>query len=375
MKRFWVFVAVVLAAASVTACKMGVDVSKIDIPNRYIKDRSSGMYEENENMCIEFVENRLTSKVGGIHTNYLDSPGKMGVAAGHEMLSESEGLIMIYYANRGDRDMFDRHYAFVASRLVMPSGTLRWRLDGDGRPLENTSASIDDLRVLRAMLYAYDRWGGEKYMIAADKIGAGVLKNATYKGSLVNHYDEDSSCSGDEIDLSYIDLLTMSIMEGLGQKGWKGIAERGTEIIEGGYIGDDFPFYRKVYDLKDELYDESESVNMIDSLLVVLHLSELGMQREKSIGWLKETLAGGPVYSSYGTDGTVRQGSYESTAVYAIIARIAKNAGDNGLHKMAVKRMTSLQVKSEDSRIYGAFGDEGTLEVFSFDNLQALLGF
>ncbi|KDR94630.1 hypothetical protein SAMN02745945_02634 [Peptoclostridium litorale DSM 5388] len=375
MKRFWAFMALFFAAALTSACNTGLDVSEIDIPDGYIKDRSSGMYAERERLCMEFVENRLTSNTGGIHTNYIDSPGGGDVATGHEMLCESEGLIMIYYANRADKEMFDRHYAFVANRLLMSSGTLRWRVDGDGRPLENTSASIDDLRVVRAMLYAYDMWGDEKYMLAADKIGTGILKNTTYKGSLVNHYDEDSNYRGHEIDLSYIDLLTMSIMEGFGDKGWKAAAGKGIEIIDGGYLGDDFPFYRKAYDLKEESYDENESVNMIDSLLVVLHLGELGMQREISLDWLKNTLEDGPVYSRYKTDGTAEPGSYESTAVYAIIARIAKNAGDYGLHRMAVERMISLQVKYEGSRIYGAFGDESTLEVFSFDNLQALLGF
>ncbi len=375
MRRIWAFAILIFTATMIVACTNIVQLPAIDIPQEYIKDKSSGIYTENEKLCISFVENKMTGMTGGIKTNYLNASGGKVLASGHEVLSESEGLVMLYYANNGNKEMFDRHYSIVANKFLMPSGTVRWRIDYAGHIMENTSASIDDLRLVRAMVYAYDMWGDDKYLYAVDKISKGLLKYTTYKNSLVNYYDEDSRYMDNVIDLSYIDLLTLKIMEGFGEKNWTRIIENDMDIINGGYIGNEFPFYKKVYNIKNKSYDKNKNINMIDTLLVVLHLSELGIQRQESIDWLKETLKYGPVYAIYNLERLDDAAGYESTAVYAIIARIAKNIGDHELHNMAVKRMLSLQVNDETSQIYGSFGDRRTLEVFSFDNLQALLGF
>ncbi|GKT32027.1 hypothetical protein ADUPG1_002173, partial [Aduncisulcus paluster] len=82
----------------------------------------------------------------------------------------------------------------------------------------------------------------------------------------------------------------------------------------------------------------------------------------------------GKLYSRYDLQGNPVS-DVESTAAYAILGRLAKTAGDDELYKLAIHRMTMYQVQDTDTPIYGGFGDKKTLEVYSYDNLQALLAY
>ncbi len=111
-------------------------------------------------------------------------------------------------------------------------------------------------------------------------------------------------------------------------------------------------------------------------MLVVMHLSEVGLARRESIEWIRNQIYDREgIYSKYSIETGEPLDTQESTAVYAIAARIAKNIGDKSLHCELIEKMLALQVKDKGSRLYGSFGDIRTLKVYSFDNLQALLAF
>jgi endo-1,4-beta-D-glucanase Y len=344
----------------------GVQESEIEFNNSFIFE---------EKACLNFIEREMVSEGGGIYTNFLDSDNVQPYASGHEVLSESEGLIMIYYVKNNKKEKFDLHYEYVNKNMLLDSGLIRWRIREGNKDLSKSSAAIDDLRIARALIYAYNLWDDRKYLSTLKKINKGLIRYSVKDDYLTDYYEENFSYTSDQITLSYMDLFTIKQLSVL-DKEWNKIYEKGLEVIRNGFISDSLPLYQKTYKISEGKYIKEDYINIIDSMLVVMHLSEVGLARRESIEWIRNQIYDREgIYSKYSIETGEPLDTQESTAVYAIAARIAKNIGDKSLHCELIEKMLALQVKDKGSRLYGSFGDIRTLKVYSFDNLQALLAF
>ena len=65
----------------------------------------------------------------------------------------------------------------------------------------------------------------------------------------------------------------------------------------------------------------------------------------------------------------------ESTSIYSMLVQIGSKIGDFELEVMAMDRIKAFQIKNTKSEVYGGFGDEKGSNVFSYDNLNALIAF
>lgn len=332
-------------------------------------------YIKEEKLCLEFTINELSSNSGGIYTNYLDTNEVVKNATGHEILSESIGLAMLYFIEKDNKQQFDIQYKYMINNMFNKVGLLKWRIRENNHNIGQTSASIDDLRVIRALALAYNKWKDENYIKDAFLISENMLKYNITDNNLNNYYDVDMKAKSNEIDLAYVDLYTINNLS-KNKNEWKIILNNSVNIINKGFISEELPLYYKTYNIGNEKFNNQSKLNMIDSLLVILHLSEVDMVKKSSVDWIKRQFEQyGVVYSEYNIKTGKPSSKEESTAVYAIIARIAKEINDEELYKKAIERMILFQVKDKDNEIFGSFGDENTLKVYSFDNLQALLGF
>ena len=328
----------------------------------------------NEEICLSFIRQSMSREDGGVYTNYLENDEHLSYSTGHEILSESVGLMMLYYVNKSEKHMFDEQVGVLLDGMLLPNGLVRWRVNYDGDGITETSATIDDLRIIRALIEAYELWGENQYLEYALKIESMIKENNVYEGNIVNYYDQKYDFTAKEVDLSYFDLKTMILMSEYNSE-WLEIMENGINIVKDGMISDAFPMYYKTYDIENDEYLNSGKINVIDSFTTILHLSEVDEESKKSIEWIDNQMDNfGVINSSYSCEGHSLSED-ESTAAYAIVSRIAKNIGDNDLYNKAMSRMVQLQIKNRESIIYGSFGYEEELEVFSYDNLQALLAF
>ncbi len=322
-----------------------------------------------EELLHNFIITKLTSTNGGIFTNYLETKKTYEYATGHEILSESIGLMMLYYASIQNKEKFDQYFSYIEKYLVNEG--IKWRIKEDNLDLSNSNALIDDLRILRATIYANQLWGESKYYNFIKKVSSLLLIH-TYQNMVSDYYQLNSNNISNELHLSYLDLSTMEKLQVIDRR-WQDIYKKSIQIIENGLIKQDFPFYYQSYNLDTNSYHTTD-MNMIENLLVLLHLSEVGKLPRAEYAWLKnEIFNNGFLYAQYDSKTFLPLNKTESTAVYALIARIALNYDDDVLYQKAIKKMLRFQVKNLHSLIYGAFGNEESLEVFSFDNLQALL--
>lgn len=340
------------------------DLSNKNFSNKYLKEKE---------ICLNFIEEKMISKKGGIFTNYLKSDKTKEYATGHEVLSESEGLIMLFYVKNNNKRKFDEHFEFLMKYMLLKEGLFKWRISDSNIQLSNSSASIDDLRIVRALAYAYNQWEDKKYLELLKKINRGLLKYTVYNGILTDYYDNNSANSSQLISLSYIDLYTIDLLSKK-NKEWESIYNNCLEVLENGYISDNFPHYKKSFNISEQDYLAQDKVNIIDSLLVILHLSEVNLVKRESIDWIRnQVYFNNGLFNEYDINTGKPTIIEESTAAYAIAARIAKNVGDENLYNELIKKMLRFQITNSNSDLYGAFGDIETLKVYSFDNLQAIL--
>ena len=83
----------------------------------------------------------------------------------------------------------------------------------------------------------------------------------------------------------------------------------------------------------------------------------------------------GAIYAKYDSKTGNKKSNIESTSIYALIVRVCEVTGNKELYNKALKKLESFQVMDKNSVLYGGFGDVKTLDVYSFDNLNALLAY
>lgn len=318
-----------------------------------------------EQSCLEFMQRRMTGQ--GVYTSLLEEKNSEDLATGREVLSESQGLMLRYYAARSDRKGYAGTVSFIQEKL--DTGILfsyRVKPEGFRYPV---NAAVDDLRILRGFLEGAEVFSAPEY---ADQcaIYAGRLYETNVRdGLLLDFYDEDYAAARNLSTLCYSDFKTMELL-GTKDQRWLTVEERMLGVALGGYLGDEFPFFRTRYLPDTHSYSEG-NLRTVESLLTALHLSEVGRCPEGTIRWLKAALAAGAVYGEYTQVGEPVT-EVQSTAIYALCALLGINEGEPELVRAAMERLLSFQITDPASALYGAFADKVSGQAYSFDNLTAL---
>lgn len=323
---------------------------------------------EKETALLDFIEKRMMSKEGQIYTNIRLRDKS------EETLSESIGLLMNYCVLRHRKDLFDKELDFLNSELITDRKKIRWKASKDD---VSCNAAIDDLRILRALLDAYDTWADRKYFNLAGFIQDSIYKDQVENGALYEFYDWKSKLCKKNIPLCYLDLYTLDRVSEF-NKGWLQVIDSGAKIIIAGRISEGKPFYYKYYNYGkksfqfDEEYSKNKGICLTYTLYTVLHLAEINIGTEPFINWLKSEVENGKLYAWYNPESMEPVNDMESTAVYALAAVYAKKIGDIRLYHRLIDLMLAFRITDENSPNYGGFGNEQTGEFHSFDNLTAL---
>lgn len=315
---------------------------------------------------LSFLNRAMTGGDGGVFTAYRDSSGAS--PQGHDVLSESMGLLMACAVSLEDRGLFDRCWSYVSEKMER-DGLIVWYVDADGNQADS-NALLDDLRIAAAVYEANEKWGG--YDDALRRLSSALLQKNVYREQLSSFYDFRQRRAGSSIALAYADFSALDALSQL-QPEFSPLRETLLETVQGGFIREEFPLYYSAYDYRTQCYRQ-DSLNTAEALLTVYHLAEIDRVREESLLWLREALRSDTLFARYRVDGTVETGyAYGSTAVYAIAALIGQTAGDAELYRLAREKMERSWIGDRSSAFYGAFSlrvDGGDIQ--AFDQLMPL---
>ncbi|WP_297639830.1 glycosyl hydrolase family 8 [uncultured Clostridium sp.] len=326
-----------------------------------------GVPTEKEYLLDNFISQKLTDKDGGIKTNYLNKANEGIITRGDNVLSESEGFMLLYYLEENNREKFNDTYSFIKDKMILNNGLISWRLDN--REKNPSTATIDDLRIIKALLLGSEKWGSIYYKYEAVELANSVYENLKNKDLLVDYKGSNI------VTLSYIDIQALQYLSEIDSK-WNKIYKKSQTVLNNGYISNEFPLYKEEYNIETGKYDNLDYVNTLNTTIIVLNKLGAGENVEPTVNWFtKELKENGAIYAKYNIASGKSITDVQSTAVYANLIQIARITNNEELYKLALQKFYDFQVLNKDSGIYGAFGNANTLSVYSFDNVNALLAF
>ncbi|MDD3335795.1 MAG: glycosyl hydrolase family 8 [Eubacteriales bacterium] len=310
-----------------------------------------------------FIQNYLMEEDGGVAASY--TPDGVGQPIKSDIrLAESQGLMMEYALDVSDQALFQRAYAYVNSAMTQ-NGLCAWRSQNGQN--ESMNASLDDLRILQALLLAEKRWGGYKQDIAIreEALWQGVVR----EGYMLDYVGLAGENLAQTSTLCYLDVTALDALAQYHAR-WQPVADRARELLELGTISQAFPLYYPRYDVAQQCYSGSQ-LQMNEAMVCILHCARAGIAQDKTLDYLEQLLESGPVYAAYGLDGKPLEGyRFESTATYALLVQIGLETQREKIFRPALERM-------ERSRCFigfmkGGYGLTRETTHYIFDDLQAL---
>ncbi|MFE5322818.1 hypothetical protein ACFQ88_29455 [Paenibacillus sp. NPDC056579] len=354
-----------------TACETPNSSTPAPVPLANTQSYGDSLHmTEKRDALYKFITEHLTG-TNGIYTNLRDSAQSSEAASGHEVLSESAGLMLRYYAIAGQRSGFDAEWAKAKQTFDLATG-FSYRYSPVLNKRYTLNAAVDDLRIIRALYEAGQAFKDEGYTTQAKTYGSRFYEHNVKDGYLYDFYDETYKTTNRFITLCYIDLKTLGMLD-IESRQKDALLANMLKTVKKGYISDDFPFYETRYDYGAQAYS-SEGINTVESLLTIFSLAEVRQHQPESIRFLKKQVLAGTLFGQYTRDGKPAN-DIRSTAIYAIAAMIGSELGDKELYEASIRRMNEFQIRNTGSVLDGGFGDTASMQAYSFDNLNALLAY
>lgn len=322
--------------------------------------------------CQAFIHNQLTSPDGGIYTNYQNTAQTGDLSAGHEVLSESMGLLLEYARLTEDQQLFNETTDYIQTHLILDD-ILLWRIVENSDPITDVSATIDDLRIYQTLALAKAQWPlNDSATKIFETLENQLPTRGFQSGYLVSYYSTTSPTQDKTVEVAYINLSAIQMLAATKPEITTAVATN-QQILLGSFIGETLPLHHKNYDPQKGNYtDVDGKVNILDSLMVIQNLAQAGIYSPQSIDWLEEKTASGTLYSYYDPQTGAALDSQESSAAYGIAAQIGAALGNEFLTGNALTQLKKHQNIDSQSPFYGGFGYNNN--AYSYDNLQALLG-
>ncbi|WP_322907032.1 glycosyl hydrolase [Paenibacillus campi] len=315
-----------------------------------------------------FIEQSMVNANGTIASYLKPAPSTdPNVVAGREALSESLGLWMQYTLLENSQPDFDRSYQLLNQYFMSPQHYIWWKLQPDGQSIVHTYALGDDLRIVSALLEAYGRWNVPGYLTTSKQITDTLWQYGLNNGYLVDYHDFEHNTSSNLLSLTYIDTLAFERMKQYGLISDE-LYERHMQLLR--TIPNDGLFYPRTFDVINGKYGYDTEVNLIDQLIIGLHLAEMNRPPDKLVAFLKQQFAeDGHLYGRYYASNHQPAVRYESPSVYGLAILLAVQMNDRAWAQQLYERMIMFRA-STGSDIGGYVSDGDT---HAFDNLLALL--
>lgn len=330
--------------------------------------RRTATDRRNQAQLARFISQKMVTSQG-IYTNYRDTATRQaGAATGHELLSESAGMWLLYLAQHRQFKKFQTFYRATV-KTFGDHGQFSYRYDPRSRKRFAVNATLDDLRIIRA-LNVYDALSGTaRYRQEATNHFAALKTGAIRGGRVYDYYDPQAKRAAKTSSLAYIDLLTLHYYEQTTKAGRKAYQKQ-VRVLEGGYLGDVFPLYAANFNWQSLTYG-TKNLNTSEALEVLLHLAEVGKLRSASRGWLVQQVAKHQLYNGYTTAGSASNLG-QSPANYALAAMIFACQHDQKNYDRAMQLAWKTQVTQASSPLRGGIGDAQTGQSYSYNNLTVL---
>ncbi|MCZ8523522.1 MULTISPECIES: glycosyl hydrolase family 8 [Paenibacillus] len=317
-----------------------------------------------------FIRAHMTNSDGSLRTYLKPSDrSEPDTAYGHEALSESMGLWLLYAVEKGDPELFQQAAQAVEQTFMKSDGWIQWKAGGTA-PV-NTNALVDDMRIAYALYLGGSKWEDAEYTKMADTITDNVLGTQVVDSGFRDFYDHKQQWTSTGLTLSYLNAFAIvnlyeqsKMPEDLYQKTKNFLLSVPTK--DG--------FYPFSYDYGSGQYTYHDKINLIDQLLIEQSQIKLGNGESAFWSFVKNTFREqGSLYGQYDRVSKAPVVAYESPAVYGFAIMFAIENGEADLARDLYYRMIRFQTLKPESEYYGGYMNYQQGDTHIFDNLVPLL--
>ncbi|WP_167833861.1 glycosyl hydrolase family 8 [Mesobacillus selenatarsenatis] len=324
------------------------------------------------NSTEDFVKRWLTNHNGTLSTYVNESAVQdADLVSGREALSESLGFMMQYAIEREDLNLFKKQYSILTRYFMNDEGFIHWKTIENGTPNVTTNATVDDLRIIKCLIDAYELWGNQEFVNAGEKIYLQMELNTKVKNLLADYYDYQTNSKSDTVTIAYIDTEALAKIDEYGFSDEKVFQEMMRVLSN---TPSRYGFFAKAYNVEQESYFFDNEVNMIDQLLIAINRSKIGQQNEEFLGLLKKKfIRDGKIFGRYFRGSSEPAVTYESPALYALAILLLLENGDHDFALSLYNRMIKFKEENPLSRHYGGYSVNKDNDTHIFDNLLPML--
>ena len=140
-----------------------------------------------EEILNKFINEKLMDEYGGIYTNYNNISTEGDLTKGHDILSESQGMMLNYCLYKNDQEKFNDSFKYIKENMFLKNGLISWRIENNKS--SDVSATIDDLRIARALIIGAEEFDNLRYRYYGIKISNGIYKNLIQENRLIDFHD------------------------------------------------------------------------------------------------------------------------------------------------------------------------------------------
>ena len=296
--------------------------------------------------------------------------------------SSSIWLVMQYALETNDRVLFDKEYQFLKSNQLDSAHSLAYAVvQGSGAvytPIMRNggyySSTGDNIRMVRYLLDAKDKWGVSAYSDTALQISNSLLANAVFSDVLV----KESYWSGSSItpatrmrtaDPEWVVMQRLS----LENDGWTSVMERTRShtlgCSESGFF---WPEYNVASPMCD--YGSASTAKTVDVANTALAFAEVENLETAIVSYSKitnEYNLEDMISSEYAIPHNGAGNKEPNAATYAVMGRLATELDRCDFAAKMRDETLKYFVSDSASPLYGSIAMGG--KASSYDNLQTLL--
>lgn len=354
LKNNNLFIVLMLGILIFSGCEKeeNINIIKVEVP-KYTVNKE--IFFGNTAVINDLVEN------GSIDTNYFLINNKM--KTDNRVLSETQGLIMEYAVYTRNKELFEKSFQYLKLNMTLKNGLFSWEYNSKDEKKSDSSATIDDLRVLKSLVYANSIWG--EYETDIRQLEKGI-RNLEKKGYLTDFLDRSGVSK--EVSTHYVDIVAISMLAQMNKR-YEKILKKSIELLRESRIkiGNNLPLYYEIYDVKNKSFEKIKEINMLTYLIVIENRKAAGLNIVEDLKFLKTIFQrDGGLYSKYDLSGNPTS-KIKSTAIYSYLKRIFLKEKDSDFIKKIDQEIKVLL--NEDMLPVS----QGEGKLYSFDLLTLLL--
>ncbi|MMZ61251.1 hypothetical protein D1872_233880 [compost metagenome] len=195
-----------------------------------------------------------------------------------------------------------------------------------------------------------------------------MQKSARNNGYFVDFHDFNLNLSTSTLSLVYVDISSLQLMRDH-QLIDEAAYDQYVDLLL--YMPKEGAFFPKTFDVESMNYAFEDDVNLIDQIIIGIHLAKMGEEPKELLSFLKKEFKQQKKW--YGRYNRLTQKptvTYESPAVYGLGIILALQCDDRAFAKQLSAKMLSLRGK--DTAYPGGYVFNKNTHIF--DNLFPLIG-